>query len=504
MKTLTARIFTTLGFALITTAMVFTFAACQPEPDSDKDNDNHQIPAELQGTWTDADGDELSFTEYDVTVRLGGQSKTYQLKSSKTEGNKTTLYFSNNKEQDYIVYQNENGVIVIIEVNLGGVPKTGLWEGPILGQGFYGDFEYSYGTTTVTIIRYHGSGGDVTIPAEIDGKPVTAIKMKNKSIGGVFYNNRELTSVIIPDSITYIGDETFMYCFQLTSVTIGNSVTYIGSSAFQQNTNLTSVTIPDSVTYIGDKAFYYCTELATVTIGSSVTHIGDGAFAWNKLSSVTIPNSVTYIGDDAFRSQGETPNRLTSVTIGNSVTHIGDGAFSGNQLTSITIPNSVTHIGDGAFSGNQLTSVTIPNSVTSIGDSAFQNSKLTSVTIGNSVTSIGDNAFQHNQLTSVTIPNSVTSIGYWAFIWNQLTSVTIGNSVTSIGNEAFSGAIYGDWDYSNKLTSVTIGANVTLGSGAFDGDSSISSGFETTYNNGGKQAGTYTRTSTSVTVWTKQ
>jgi hypothetical protein len=258
----------------------------------------------------------------------------------------------------------------------------------IVTGGAYGRFTYYSSATTVTITRYTGNGGNVTIPAEINGKPVTTI-----------------------------GDWAFGHN-QLTSVTIPSSVTSIGSSAFSGN-QLTSVTIPNSVTSIGDYAFYE-NQLTSVTIGNSVTSIGDGVFYGSQLTSVTIPDSVTSIGHSAFSY-----NQLTSVTIGNSVTSIGHSAFVGNQLTSVTIGNSVTTIGERAFYENQLTSVTIPNSVISIGDSAFWHNQLTSVTIPNSVTSIGNYAFAANQLTSVTIGNSVTSIGHSAFIFNQLTSVTI-------------------------------------------------------------------------------
>jgi len=146
--------------------------------------------------------------------------------------------------------------------------------------------------------------------------------------------------------------------------------------------------------------------------------------------------------------------------------------------------------------------VNIPSSyngkpVTEIGLSAFSHKQLTSVTIPNSVTSIGLWAFEHNQLTSVTIPNSVTSIGRSVFANNQLTSVTIPNSVTTIEQWAF---------YNNQLTSITIGANVSLGERVFDiwQNGWIYSGFEETYNNDGRQAGTYTRPNVNSTVWTYQ
>ena len=73
-----------------------------------------------------------------------------------------------------------------------------------------------------------------------------------------------VTDLIIPDSVTSIGDYVFYNCNSLTSVTIGDNVTSIGNYAFAYCESLTSVTIGDSVTSIGDYAFYYCTSLKSV------------------------------------------------------------------------------------------------------------------------------------------------------------------------------------------------------------------------------------------------
>jgi hypothetical protein len=64
-----------------------------------------------------------------------------------------------------------------------------------------------------------------------------------------------LTSVIIPDSVTYIGEWAFSGCNSLTSIIIPASVTHIGECAFSNGRSLTSVIIPDSVTHIGEWAF---------------------------------------------------------------------------------------------------------------------------------------------------------------------------------------------------------------------------------------------------------
>ena len=100
-----------------------------------------------------------------------------------------------------------------------------------------------------------------------------------------FYWCRNLTSVVIPDSVTSIGEYAFYGCSGLTSVVIGNAVTSIGNSAFYGCSGLTSVKIPDSVTLIGNSALQGCSGLKSVLIGDSVTSIGSSAF--NSCSSLT-------------------------------------------------------------------------------------------------------------------------------------------------------------------------------------------------------------------------
>ena len=276
------------------------------------------------------------------------------------------------------------------------------------------------------------------------------------SIGDCAFNDcKSLQSIIIPDSVTSIGDFAFWLCTSLQSVTIPDSVTSIGDDAFHDCSSLQSVTIPDSVTSIGDSAFSGCKSLQSVTIPDSVTSIGRNVFEdCLSLQSITIPDSVTSIGVRAFRGCSS----LQSVTIPDSVTSIGYHVFeSCKSLHSITIPDSVTSIYGSAFLGcSSLQSVTIPDSVTSIGYHVFEScSSLQSVTIPDSVTSIGNGAFYGcSSLQSVTIPDSVTSIGDRAFeSCSSLQSVTIPDSVTSIGDSAFSGC--------KSLHSVTIPDSVT-------------------------------------------
>ncbi len=141
------------------------------------------------------------------------------------------------------------------------------------------------------------------------------------------------STTTIPNSVTDIVG--FSGCSSLTSVVIPNSVTYIGNSAFQDCTGLTSIEIPNSVTDIGMSAFFGCKGLISVQIPNSVTSINNYTFKnCSSLTFVQIPNSVTRIGNYAF----EKCSRLTSVQIPNSVTSIGEYAYSScSRLTTITL-----------------------------------------------------------------------------------------------------------------------------------------------------------------------
>ena len=346
-------------------------------------------------------------------------------------------------------------------------------------------------TVEVTQSDNYSSLTTVVIPEKVT---YNGVEYSVTSIGyQAFRGCNGLTSVIIPNSVISIGYEVFNGCNNLdytvydnayyignennpylvlveaknksvTSCEVNSQCKLINSSSFSGCNSLTSVTIPNSVTYIGIVAFSGCSSLTSITIPNSVTCIEEGTFReCSSLTSVTIPESVTAIGSSAFSFC----SNIASVTIPKSVTAIGSNAFSFcSNIASVTIPNSVIAIGYSAFGDcASLTSVSIPNSVISIGSSAFRGcSSLTSVTIPNSVTNIENGTFRYcNNLTSVIIPNSVTNIGDRAFSGcSSLTSVTLPNSVTSIGDRAFSDC--------NSLTSVTISNSITnIGENDFSG-----------------------------------
>ncbi len=201
---------------------------------------------------------------------------------------------------------------------------------------------------TTALWAYDFQSGDLYYNITSNTEPYTVEVTYEKEWSSDNYKG--LTSVTIPESVTYDGT-TY-------------AVTSIGELAFNSCTEFTSITIGNSVTTIGDHAFSGCSGLTAATIGNSVTSIGSSAFAsCTGLTTITIPNSVTTIGDHAFSGC----SGLTAATIGNSVTSIGSSAFAScTGLTTITIPNSVTSIGSSVFGGcTNLAHLAIPSSVTS-------------------------------------------------------------------------------------------------------------------------------------------
>ena len=278
-----------------------------------------------------------------------------------------------------------------------------------------------------------------------------------------FYFCDKLTSVTIPNSVVTIDDYAFGVCTSLESLTIPNSVTTIGGMAFENCKLLTSVTIPNSVTSLGNNACYGCTGLTSVSISNSLTSLNRTFSDCTGLTSVTIPNSVTSMNGTFSGCTG-----LSSVVIPNSVTSM-DETFAGcTKLTSITIPNSVTSINGTFFNCTGLTSVVIPNSVTSMNGTFSGCTGLTSANIPDSVTTINSAFRECTKLTNITIPSSVTSIEAAFYGCTGLTTIIIPKSVTSIGDFTFEGC--------SQLTSVEIPESVTsIGSSAFNGCSQLAS-----------------------------
>ncbi len=317
-------------------------------------------------------------------------------------------------------------------------------------------------------------------------------------IGNSAFQFKSMSVVVLPTTVTSIGDYAFYRCEDLTEIRGGGNIASIGKGAFSGCTSLESFTIPEGVPEIGSDAFYNCAKLEEVAVPASVGSIADCAFSGcGKLMFVNYGGSAAQwngtpigSGNDPLTQAairyasgpimatgicGETGDNVTW-TLDNTgkLTVSGTGRMRDrvmfetpptpeyawypvkDLITSAVIGSGVTNVGSGAFYElTNLTSVEIPSGVTEIGDSAFNNcSSLTSVTIPEGVTVLGKGAFfSCTGLTDVSIPASVTSIGFGAFTYCDLSSVVIPAGVTVIAGRTF--------EWCGELTSVTIPASVT-------------------------------------------
>lgn len=210
---------------------------------------------------------------------------------------------------------------------------------------------------------YTGNGGAVTIP---DG--VTTIN------AGVFAS-KDITSVVMPSSVTSMGTGVFSGCTSLASVSLSSSLNGIPEETFRECLSLGSVTIPDSATSIGSNAFYGCASLSSVSIPASVSSISTDAFSGcGNLSNISVAsgNGAYASSDGCLYNASKTrlllvPEGKTSLAIAAGTTTIGTGALQDcTGISTVSLPNSVTTIEANAFTDSGVETITIPASVTSI------------------------------------------------------------------------------------------------------------------------------------------
>ena len=176
--------------------------------------------------------------------------------------------------------------------------------------------------------------------------------------------NNYYGNIVIPSSVEidgksfdvyYIGNYAFDNCTDLNSVVLPESLWGgIGSCAFR-NTNISSIVLPESVSYIGSHAFQG-TKLSTIVIPKHVSDIRKGIFReCQYLTSIVVDgDNKTYDSRNNCNGIIETNTNTIiagclSTVIPNSVISIGEYAFDGIKMETITIPSSVSSIGTGAF-----------------------------------------------------------------------------------------------------------------------------------------------------------
>ena len=247
------------------------------------------------------------------------------------------------------------------------------------------DFEYYETEGGITVTKYFGNKTEITIPEKINGRSVTAIEMR------AFSCDKEIKSVVIPDSVEYIGDRAFFGCDALESITLPKNLKEIGDYAISSCDVLKEIIIPEGVEKIGNEAFSSNRALQRVSLPEGIKEWGSGLFSnCYELSDVVLPSDMTEIPDGMF--------------------------FATRKLTTVNIPDSVKKIGESAFRSSEITDIVLPEGIEIIEDYAFESAvKLKTLNLPDGLTYIGEEAFESSSIETLVIPESVETIWGWTF-----------------------------------------------------------------------------------------
>lgn len=331
---------------------------------------------------------------------------------------------------------------------------------------------------------------------------------KLKEIPAYFFKEcPNLTTLVIPNSVTKIGREAFSGS-GISQITLSENLTTIEAMAFKES-GLTQITLPESLTTIETSAFYK-TKLETITIPKNVTKIPTDCFyQCENLIRAMFPNTLTTIDARAFRGC----SNLANIDIPTSLETIGIGAFGDCKNLKLTnqfrFPDSMKEIGEAAFenctqlginqlifpgnmenaniggfidcdvthviveegaktvtlpSNKYIKSITLPKTVSKLTGYLIEAKELESFVIDEDapLTEIGALTFYKcTKLKSFICPKSVTKIGGMAFSeCSALETVKLPEGITSIGDRAF--------EYCSSMVNLNIPKGVkTIGTRAF-------------------------------------
>lgn len=325
-----------------------------------------------------------------------------------------------------------------------------------------GDWEYELSEVGLTITAYHGADKAVVIPNEIDGYKVTVIGDE------AFRDNTTMTSIVIPEGITGIGNNAFYGCNKLSQIEFNaKNCTIPGVNTYKNRAGIFSGAGSASTSGLkvifGEKVSEIPASLFDTASLDGVDGHGGNPYAY--VTSVNISDSVKNIGDYAFRGCRD----LETVSFGGKEQTIGIESFSRcSAIKNLTFGSTLTSIGDGAFfADTSLESITWGQNLDSIGKNAFKEcTSLPSVSFVNPLTTISESAFENcTTLKEILLPESLTNLYENAFYGCiNLNAITIeSKNLTVTGVNTYKsnyGAFCGAGSASPKGLEVVIGTKV--------------------------------------------
>lgn len=253
----------------------------------------------------------------------------------------------------------------------------------------------------------------VTIPSEIlytgDGKTYTVTK-----IAQCAFLACPTKKLILPSTITTIGESAFEQMPNLKTLTIPEGVSTVGPTAFAFSA-IETVSFPSTLTILGRSAFYDCAikNVKFARPAKTLTLRSQTFYKCKNLVSIVFPEGLVSIGDNTF----DECESVTSITLPSTLKEIPAWFASGcEKLTNLVLPANLTKISKYAFSGTGLTKINLPASLTTIENNAFAYSALQEINVPTYIQNVpAEMCLGCEALRTVTIPYLLNSIGDCAF-----------------------------------------------------------------------------------------
>ncbi|MDE5546624.1 MAG: leucine-rich repeat domain-containing protein, partial [Anaeroplasmataceae bacterium] len=262
---------------------------------------------------------------------------------------------------------------------------------PFVGEKEYDDEEIAYFTNLGIIF----GGSSVNEYCQIPESLIEVVVTGGSKISAfAFRYCKNLKSISLPDSITYIGTEAFEGCTELEYYE-GADGYYLGNTnnpyvcLLKAKSSNTEYKVNEKTRCIYDRAFTDYNTIKDIYIADNIKSIGASAFSdsgienvyyhgmfnnWLDLDFITAGSNPMCVASHFFLLESGGYKEITSIQIPNTYTTIKNNQFYGfTYLKSVSIPNSVISIGNFAFADCiSLTDIDMPDSVEKIGYSAFE------------------------------------------------------------------------------------------------------------------------------------
>ena len=354
--------------------------------------------------------------------------------------------------------------------------------------------------------------GAVVIPSSIsyDGKSynvtgfvaptnLTAWSSNEVTCEGGAFQDCQITSIVLPNTITSINAGAFDGCRSLTKIVLPEQLTNIGAASLANCTALQELSIPSTVTSFGSYTFGNCSNLKTISIPDGVSALCEGCFMGCGIDSLYVPEGMQTLADNSLAVRNLKALKIgvkdltklsyslnTFGTVDNAKLYVPKGSINvyqeyepwsnfktiqefgeGSEIfkpEQINITdNGIKYILKDGFAtiGRQNKSlkgcITIPSSIQYEGVSYAVSSIITPKDLtcysSENITITGG-AFQETEIESIELPNSIATIPAGAFYGcDKLREVKLPSNVKQLGAAAFA--------YCSQLCEVDVPTTVT-------------------------------------------